>query len=278
MNRNSIIHISIGLFTIAGMVNCGIAQVYVNVDFQPGGSGGGTSVAFAAQGALPSPGNVWNVVDPSTDGTANGEFGSGGQFDFSGDPYTVVSLLDSTGGVRLIGVEVFKGDPDSAFALNPLNGWENRLADDARDLMRDFLVSGWGTNPNSVNIVGLAPGAPYTLYLYGAGDNGSVSTKFVVDGVTNSTTGVPETSHDLTEWEDYVIVSGVTTSGTIIIEYMNNGESGDGHFCGFQLMTTTPSAEIPTLSEWMMILLALLIALIGWRRLSQPDQMQHKNA
>ena len=249
------------------------AQVYINVDFQPGGSGGGTSVAFTAQGAMTTSGNMWNVVDPSTDGSADGAFGSGGRYDFGGDPYVENSLLDSTGAVTSIGVEVFKGDPDSAFALNPLNGWEYRLADDARDLMREFLISGWDTNPNAVNIVGLSPGSSYILYLYGAGDNGSVSTKFTVDGVTKSTTGVPETSHNLTESEDYVVFSGITTSGTIIIEYMNNGETGDGHFCGFQL-AAVPVVNIPTLSEWMMIFLAVLIAIIGWRRLNPQVQMQ----
>ncbi len=267
-----------GICVMALLSVRGYAQIYINIDLQPGGTGGGTSVTFSAQGAMATPGSVWNAVAPSTDGSANGEFGSGGRFDFGGDPHVAGSLLDSTGGVTSIGMEVFKGDPDSAFALNPLNGWENRLADDARDLMRDFLISGWDTNPNAVNIVGMSPGSTYTLYLYGAGDNGSVSTAFTIDGVTKATTGVPETSHNLTEWEDYVVFSGITTSGTITIEYMNNGESGDGLFCGLQLSSTPPPTPIPTLSEWMMIILALLIAGIGWRRFQQQPQFRGAEA
>jgi hypothetical protein len=266
MHASTVQRCVVALLGLAVSTVCGHAQtVIVNVDLAPGGSGGGTAVTFAAQGALASPGNVWNAVSPSTDGTANGEFGSGGRLDFGGDPFSAGSLLNSTGGVTTISVEVFKGDPDGGFALNPLNGWETRLADNARDLMRDFLVSGYDTNPNAVNITGLSTGSSYVLYLYGAGDHGGVSTKFTIDGVDKFTTGVPETSHNLTEGEDYVVFSGIASNGTIAITYMNNGESGDGNFNGFQLSYTPPVA-IPTLSGWGMILLAILIAWIAWRR------------
>lgn len=242
------------------------AVVTVNVDFQPGGSGGGTSVTFSGQAALSAPGDTWNAVAPSTDGANNGEFGSGGRYDFGGDPYAAGSLLDSTGSATSVGVEIFKGDPDGSFALNPLNGWETRLADDARDLMRDYLISGWDSDPNAVNIVGLPAGSSYILYLYGAGDNGAVSTKFTINGEDKATTGVPDVSHNLTEGEDYVVYTGVTTSGTISIQYMNNGESTDGHFNGLQLAYTPPAA-IPTLTEWGLILLAAVLVLCAIQRL-----------
>jgi len=271
MNRSFVFLAKLVLFGLFSTTQSSIAQVFINVDFQPGGSGGGTSVTFTGQGALATPGNIWNAIAPSTDGSANGEFGSGGRIDFSGDPLIISNLVDSSGSNTVIGVEVFKGDPDSAFALNPLNGWEYRLADDARDLMRDWLISGWDTNPNSINIVGLMPGSAYVLYLYGAGDNGAVSTSFTIDGVTKSTTGVPETSHNLTEDEDYVVFSGTTSNGTIVVEYMNNGESGEGNFCGFQL-SATPSVQIPMLSDLMMLLLAIIIAYIAWRNFCPSKQ------
>ena len=245
--------------------------VIVNVDFQPGGSGGGTAATFNAQGALASPGNTWNVVAPSTDGSNNGPFGSGGRFDFSGDPYTAGSLLNSGGGATSLGVEVFKGDPDSAFALNPANGFDANIADDAKELMRDYLISGWGTDPNSVNIVGLTPGSTYTLYLYGAGDNDAVSTTFTINGVDKSTTGVPGGAHNLTLNQDYVVFTGVASNGTISIAYKNNGESADGHFNGFQISYSAP-ASVPTLSEWGMILLAAgLLAVAYFTLRNQPS-------
>lgn len=250
---------------LVGLVSAARGQTIVNVDFQPGGTGGGTAATFAAQGAMASPGNTWNAVAPSTDGTSNGEFGSGGRFDYGGDPLAVNGLVDSVGSNTAIGVEIFKGDPDSAFALNPLNGFDVNIADNAKQLMRDYLISGWGSNPNAVNIVGLPAGASYTLYLYGAGDNDAVSTKFTINGVDKATTGVPNGSHTLTLNQDYVVYTGVTTSGTISIQYMNNGESADGHFNGFQILYTAP-APIPTLGEWGLIMLAAVLAWCGWYR------------
>ena len=244
----------------------GYASVFINVDFQPGGTGGGTAATFAAQGALFSPGSIWNAVAPETDGASNGEFGSGGRFNFAGDPLVVGGLLDSEGAATGIGLELFKGDPDSAFALNPLNGFDAHIADNAKALMRDYLISGWGTNPNAVNITGLEPGSTYTLCLYGAGDNSAVSTKFTVNGVDVTTAGVPDGAHNLAEGQDYVICTGVASNGTISIEYMNNGESADGHFNGFQLVYAQP-ASIPTLTEWGMIILLAGLLVLAYRRL-----------
>lgn len=246
----------------------GLAAVFINVDFQPGGTGGGTSVTFSGQGALAAPGSTWNAVAPSTDGSNNGMFGSGGQFDFSGDPYVSSYLVDSVGSTTGVRIEVYKGDPDSAFALNPLNGFDVNIADNAKALMRDYLISGWGTDPNSINIVGIPTGSAYTVYLYGAGDNDSVSTKFTINGTDHGTTGVPNGSHNLTLGQDYVVVSGVASNGSITISYMNNGETADGHFNGLQL-TYTPPNSIPTLSEWGMIIAALVLLAVGARQLAQ---------
>ena len=239
-----------------------LAMVYINVDFQPGGSGGGTSVTFNARGAMGTPGTTWNAVAPSTDGSDNASYGSGGLYNFSGDPYSASALLDSTGTATRVGVEIFKGDPDGAFALNPLNGWDTNIAENAKELMRDYLISGYATKTNSVNITGLPAGSFYTLVLYGAGDLNDCSTKFTINGVSKATTGVPNDLHNLTEGEDYVIFTGITASGSVTIQYANNDESANGNFNGFQLAYVSGDS-IPTLSEWGMIILAGLLLGVG---------------
>ena len=237
-------------------------DLYLNVDFQPGGAGGGTSVTYAAQGAAATPGNIWNAVAPSTDGAANGEFGSGGAFDFGGGSVVVSSLLDSEGNATGVQLELFKGDPDSAFALNPLNGGDVNVADDAKGLMRDFLVA---TNPNDVNITGLTDGGVYRIYLYGAGDNEFGSTTFTIGGVSQSTTGVPLGSHNLTEGQDYVVFDNVVASGGFIgINYTPAG-GGDGQFNGFQIVEVVPEPSSALLLGLGVSAAALLV-----RRRVQP--------
>lgn len=236
----------------------GRADLYLNVDFQPGGAGGGTSVTFGAQGALATPGNVWNVAAPSTDGAFNGEFGSGGTFDFAGSSY-VLGLQDSEGAATGVQLELFKGTPDTAFALNPLNGGDTAIANDAKALMRDFLIA---SDPNDVNITGLVDGGLYTLYLYGAGDNAGQFTTFTVGGVSKSTTGVSG-PHDLTEGVDYVVYNNVLASGGFIgINYTPGSGAGEGHFNGFQLMEVVPE---PT-SAGLLGFAALLAARLARRR------------
>jgi len=214
-----------------------LGDLYLNVDFQPGGAGGGTSVVYSGQGALATPGTIWNVVAPSTDGAFNGEFGSGGNFDFAGGSIILSSLLDSEGVSSGVQLELFKGTPDTAFALNPLNGGDVNIANDAKGLMRDFLIA---SDPNAVNITGLLDGGIYTLYLYGAGDNSGQRTKFTVGGTDQSTTGVAG-SHDLTEGVDYVVFENVLASGGFIgITYTADDGAGEGHFNGFQLVQVVP--------------------------------------
>lgn len=228
----------IGIMSVVAL--CAVAShadLYINVDFQPGGAGGGTSATFSAQGALSTPGNVWNAASPSVDGAFNGEFGSGGVFDFAGGSYVLSNLLDSDGAATGVQLELFKGSPDSAFALNPLNGGDANIANDAKELMRDFLIAG---DPNDVNITGLTPGSFYTLYLYGAGDNSSQRTTFTVGGVSKSTAGVSG-SHDLTEDVDYVVFDNIEAVGGFIgINYTLDAGAGEGHFNGFQLMEVVP--------------------------------------
>ncbi|MBU0679694.1 MAG: hypothetical protein KJ626_16450 [Verrucomicrobia bacterium] len=264
--------LSVTMALLAGWLQSAAAEVvYVNVDFQPGGSGGGTSETFSAQGAVATPGSTWNAVAPSTDGANNGAFGSGGQFDFSGDPYVVTGLLDSEGAATGVGLEIFKGDPDGGFALNPNNGFDANIADDAKELMRDYLISGWASESNAVNIIGLPPGVHYTLVLYGAGDNDAVSSEFNIDGVITNTTGVPNGSHDLTAGQDYVVYSGITASGTITIWIRDNLESADGHFNGFQLYYNLNS--IPTVTEWGLILLVASVMMAGLSRLTRKAKV-----
>jgi len=225
--------------------NVARGDLFINIDFQPGGSGGGTSVTFSGQGAMATPGNLWNTLDPSTDGSFNGEFGSGGTFDFVEGSFVLGSLLDSEGLVTGVQLELFKGSPDSAFALNPLNGGDVNVASDGKELMRDFLIAG---DPNAVNITGLADGGFYTLYLYGAGDNSSQTTMFTIGGISKTTTGVTG-SHALSEGVDYVVFQNVQAIGGFIgIEYTPGGESAEGHFNGLQLMEVIPEPSTVLLS------------------------------
>lgn len=214
----------------------------INVDFQPGPLGDAYSVNYVGQGAYPDPGNdLWNPVAPDTDGSFT-NFGSGGVLNFSSDPFVVNSLMTSSGTVSTVNVEVFRGVPGFAFALDPANGNDVNVADDAKSLMRDYLGTG-GVNYNAVNITGLTPYGLYTLYLYGAADNGA-GAEFMVNSAIKATAGVPGGAHNLTEGQDYVIFEGVNAgpTGFISIQYRNNGESYDGNICGFQLIEAEPVA------------------------------------
>lgn len=239
---------------VLGWGRVAAGDLVINVDFQPGGFGGGTSVTFAAQGAAPSPGDVWNVLAPSTDGSANGEFGSGGVFDFAGDPMLWSGLVDSEGNATGVNVELFKGLPHAAFALNPLNGGDVNVADDAKSLMRDFLTA---ASPNAVNITGLVDGGRYNVFLYGVGDHGGATTTFTIGGTPQSTTGVPGGAHDLTLGADYVVFENVVaSSGFIGISY-ERADGSDGAFNGMQLvLVPEPSTGL---------LLGLGVLLCAWR-------------
>ena len=240
----------------------------INVDFQPGGAGGAASTNYAGQGAYADPGNnFWNAVAPSTGGNFNGSAGTGGTNDFAGDPFVSGFLNDSTGAATGVKVEVFKGDPDGAFAVSSSSGNFINLATDATELMSDYLISGFASNPLALNITGLDPTKAYDLYLYGAGDLDFRNTTFTVAGFgSQSTSGVPGGSHTLTLGQDYVVFSNITAPGTIIaIQFQNGGESDEGPFNGFQLVV------VPEPSTAMLVGFAGLLG-VGCLRKKTPER------
>lgn len=219
------------------------AESTINVDLQPGPSGATHSTEHSGQGALADPGqNVWNVVAPPVDGYTSA-WGSGGNFSFP-DTYSSGGLVDSSGGLTRVNLTVHRGDPlGTTFAVNPENAWPySHLADNAKNLMKDYLIApGGGTN--AVVISGLVPGAKYTLCLYGAGDQNTHQTTFIVGGASQTTAGVPhEGSHNLTEGVDFVLFAGVEAAGgTVTIQYTGAGKSRDGNFNGLQVRGERPA-------------------------------------
>lgn len=235
----------VGLGLAGGLVVLALSAgsacaVVINVDFQPGGAGGVESVSYTGQGALPDTGNdVWNVVDPSTDGAFNGEFGSGGPLDFGGSSYTTPALVDSSGAATPVTVTVSKGDPEAAFAVASTNGSMANIATNAPGLMSDYLIA--QDDAQWITINNLSTGALYSLYLYGAGDLDFRNTTFIAGGFAKTTTGVPGGTHALTEGQDYVVFHGIPAdAGAITVSFQSGGESTDGNFNGFQLVEAQP--------------------------------------
>ena len=222
----------------------------INVDFQPGPTGDDSSVNYGGQGVLPDPLNdIWNVVAPGTGGEFNGEYGTGGFYNFEGASFILSNLVDSTGAPTPVTVTVNKaplGNPaesERAFAIasNNLNSMAN-IATDALGLMSDYLITrNDGFDDNLVMISNLVTNGIYNLVLFGAGDFGDRNTTFIVGGIAKTTVGVPEGPHTLTEGQDYVVINGVVAEdGTIVITYLNGGENAEGNFNGFQLQAADP--------------------------------------
>ncbi|MBU0679692.1 MAG: PEP-CTERM sorting domain-containing protein [Verrucomicrobia bacterium] len=253
-------------------VHIGLAAVVINVDFAPGGSGGGDSVGYSGQGAYSDPGNnYWNHRDPSTDGSFNGVAGTGGRLD-SADPYNAGFFNDSTGAGTGYWMELWQGDPEGGFAVNSGHGTYANVATDAQDLMSDYLISStdWGAGTPALNLNGLNSSKYYTLYLYGAGDLDFRNTSFTVGGYgTQTTTGVPGGSHTLTLGQDYVVFSGITGVGFLPISWEDGGESTEGPFNGFQLIENDeppPGGAVPEPSTAMLIGMGGFVAWTSARR------------
>ncbi len=218
------------------------AESTVNVDFQPGPNGAAHSSDFFGQGALVDPGNDrWNAVAPPVDGYTSA-WGSGGNFHFSGE-HSSGGLVDSAGGMTLVTLTINQGEPlGTTFAVNPENEWPySHVADDAKSLMKDYLIAPGGST-NSVVISNLVPGGRYTLYLYGVGDQNTHQTTFTIGAVSKTTTGVPHASHNLTRDGDYVVFTDVeAVGGSVTIHYVGAGTSRDGNFNGLQLRGELPA-------------------------------------
>jgi len=212
----------------------------INVDFQPGGLGGESASNYFGQGVIADLGNdVWNVIAPDTSGSFNGEFGSGGPFTFGGSTFDSGLLLDSEGALTPVTVSVDLGDPEAAFAVSFTNASIVDVATNAVALMSDYLIA--QDDATSFVINNLTNGGIYNLVLYGAGDLEFRNTTFIVGDEAKTTTGIPLGGHGLTEGQDYVVFNGVVAhGGTILVRYLNGGESSDGNVNGFQLEAADP--------------------------------------
>jgi hypothetical protein len=225
----------------------GAAAVLINVDLQPGPSGGAFSAGFAGQGALPAPGHdTWNPVAPPVDGYSS-SWGSGGNFDFDGS-FESDPLFDAEGRPTPVTISIDRGvPPGTTFAVNPSNAWAyDHVATDARNLMSDYLIAP-GSGTNRVVLRHLKPGASYTLCLYGAGDQNTHQTTFRVAGATQTTRGVPHALHAMTAGGDYVVFTGVVAAadGTLEILYTGAGASRDGNFNGLQVQGELQEEPVP---------------------------------
>lgn len=227
------------------LVASAFSESVINVDFQPGPSGAIYSIEFSGPGALADAGHDrWNAVAPPVDGYAS-PWGSGGNFSFEGD-FTTGALVNSEGQGTAVEISVKRGEPlGTTFACNPDNTWAySHVADDAKNLMKDYLIApGGGTN--AVVIRNLKPGARYTLYLYGAGDQNTHQTKFTIGSVTKTTAGVPHESHTLKADGDFVVFEDVeAVGGEIAISYVGAGPSRDGNFNGLQIKGDIPALPV----------------------------------
>ncbi|MBU0679391.1 MAG: hypothetical protein KJ626_14925 [Verrucomicrobia bacterium] len=244
MNAKTILLSLTMLALSAGLIQAQGTESVINVDFQPGPSGSAHSTTYTGSGALDDADHdFWNAVEPPVDGYAS-SWGSGGNFSFVGT-YSLGALLDSEGAKTPVEVSISEGVPrGTTFAVNPENLWAfEHVADDAKDLMKDYLIApGGGTN--LVVISPLVRGARYTLYLYGAGDQDAHQTAFTVGGLTKTTEGVPNASHDMRNGGDYVVFENVeAVDGSLSILYVGAGSSRDGNFNGFQLKGKLPDMD-----------------------------------
>jgi hypothetical protein len=239
-----------------GLVSVASAQV-VNVDFQPGGTpAGNSSINYSGQGAYSDPGNnVWNNVAPVDGGGGyQNEFGSGG---FSGGT-NGVTLVNSAGAATGLTLDIGSAD---MFAIASTNGSFANIADNAKGLMSDYLITPSDFS-RYVNLNGLDTSATYDLYLYGAADFTSHHTQFTLSNGdisfgTLATSGVPGGSHDLTAGADYVVFHNVTAAtGFLGITYQGVVANDEGSFNGFQLVV------VPEPATSAMVLMGILGT--GW--------------
>ncbi len=214
--------------------------VVINVDFQPGGAGGGQAAPYTGQGAYPDPGNnTWNIVAPATNGAFNWSGSSGGYYNSN----VVTSLVDSTGAATGVVLTVY-ADPNpppnntGAYATS-----NSDIAQNAFNLCRDYIIA-FNSTTQRVEITGLDDTAWYDLYLYGVGAHTVRRTLFQITGANLHsqnlrTRGIPGGLHNLQKGNDYVIAHAVRpTGGKITIEYSTAGNTNnaEGVFAGLQLV------------------------------------------
>lgn len=259
------------LCVCALLARTGLAAVFtVNVDFQPGGTGDGStySDSYSGQGAFSDPGNnIWNIVAPAPNGGGFSDANESGGY--AGTPISGFPLVTSSGAATPITLDA--GDTD-VIAMSVSNPQYGDVANDAKGLMSDYLQTGYFKR--YVNLNFLTPGLQYNLYLYGAGPFDDRETRFTVSNGTGGTwvqdtSGIPGGSHNLTLGLDYVLFVGLTTdTGFLGIEYEAIGAAPVASFNGFQLTwEQQQQGAVPEPSTLVMIGLGAGVLALARRRM-----------
>ncbi|HPP54086.1 MAG TPA: hypothetical protein PK777_14130, partial [Thermoguttaceae bacterium] len=221
----------------------------INVDFQPGGDGGGQAASYTGQGAYPDPGNnTWNIVAPATNQVFSP---SGGYYNSN---VVVSSLVDSSGAATPVGLTVYAdpNTPPNNTGAYATYSTAPDLAQNAINLARDYIIA-FNSTTQRIEISGLNPNAWYDLYLYGSGDVPIRRTLFEITGANLTsqnlrTRGVPGGTHNLQKGNDYVVANAIrpTPGGMITVHYTTAGNSGnaEGVFNGFQLVQRTDIYQV----------------------------------
>ena len=175
------------IFGVAGLASISAAQS-MNIDFNwPGGGGSVPSNLYGAAGSV----GEWNNVN-------------------IGSPFVITNfpLVDL-------------GNAPTTSQLN-LTGFSTSLApgsytgDDLK-LMEDTAGSSGGA---VLNITGLLPGN-YNVFLYGQSASGNVTSTFIINSVSQASSGGWAGSHVL--GNSYVLFSGLAvTGGSLTVNYTGN--------------------------------------------------------
>lgn len=216
--------LSLSLFLSLGKASAGMV---VNIDIN-----GYSTNTYTGQGAyITADAHRWNGFDLL--GTVYFPPGS--------SPLSSGALVDSAGGATT--VQVTLSDVWRTFEYTIWNGGSyatgNALIDDivyaaAADHGNDGLFH------TSFILSGLIPGAPYTLYLYGAAGKDLASTDFSVNSVVQTTTGRSSASTPaiFTLGADYTVYSSVPADGfgKITGYFKATGAGASGRLSGLQIV------------------------------------------
>lgn len=240
----------------------------VNVDFglTPRTSGTAVSLPYSGSAAAPDSGTIWNSLNVS-DSNVGAAPNATGTYRAWSTTTTSSNLQDSFGNATGITVSALGSSSTGVFGILQTAANFANVADNAENLMRDYLIALGGTT-QFVELSGFTSGVIVDLYLYGAGDQSIRNTIFSITDINGShtatTNGVPTGAHDLTLQADYVVISGIVPDidGKIRIGYaspQNSGTDTEGLFNGLQAVI------IPEPSTFAMLIGALSLGFVRRR-------------
>lgn len=223
----------------------------INVDFVYGGSATSNETGQGALGT--GTGWVWAYL---------------GSEQTQSTPVTVTDVVDYQGNPTTVDV-IYDALSRGAYAADSVQS-STLPATNGHDMMVGYLTTQNATN--SVRIQGLAPGANYTLYLFGHGDNEAQNTQFTVNGVTKGSTIDVTGLTQLTEDAHYVVFDFVTADvdGQIQIEYANGPDNAWGSFNGMQI-TPGLGANTPVPADGSIDVDSLTVNSISWSAPVDPN-------